>query len=114
MSVQRFTFKVSFGVFTGFELNRHLINEAKMKQDEQGEYVRYDDYKHLSDYCDHLVQFSKMPCLPKDLEVLRDANARLAEENLQAHKEIEAMMKKLADQQKIIDQMKNLLQNTEQ
>jgi hypothetical protein len=47
-----------------------------------GEMVEYKDYKHLSDYCDHLVEFSKLPCLPKDLEVLRKANEVFAEENI--------------------------------
>jgi hypothetical protein len=60
----------------------------------EGEYVSYMDYialsaklaevqaerDHLSEYADHLVSFSKMPCLPKDLENLREANTKLAEE----------------------------------
>lgn len=46
-----------------------------------GRYVKYEDYEHLSDYCDRLVKIGKLPCLPKDLENLRDANAKLAQEN---------------------------------
>lgn len=46
-----------------------------------GEYVEYKDYEHLSDYCDRLVEIGKLPCLPKDLENLRDANAKLAQQN---------------------------------
>ena len=46
-----------------------------------GEYVKYEDYKYLSDYCDRLVEVGKLPCLPKDLENLRKANASLAQEN---------------------------------
>lgn len=46
-----------------------------------GEYVAYEDYEHLSDYCDRLVEVSKLPCLPKDLENLREANAKFAQEN---------------------------------
>lgn len=46
-----------------------------------GEYVKYEDYEHLSDYCDRLVEIGKLPCLPKDLENLRKANASFAQEN---------------------------------
>jgi hypothetical protein len=49
---------------------------------ENGRYVEYKDYEHLSEYCDRIVQFSKLPCLPKDLEVLRKANEVFAEENI--------------------------------
>jgi hypothetical protein len=56
-----------------------------------GEFVKYEDYKYLSDYCDHLVSFSKLPCLPKDLENLREANAFFATENQQLKDEIERL-----------------------
>jgi regulator of replication initiation timing len=46
-----------------------------------GEYVKYKDYEYLSDYCDRLVEVGKLPCLPKDLENLRKANASFAQEN---------------------------------
>ena len=46
-----------------------------------GLYVKYEDYEHLSDYCDRLVEVGKLPCLPKDLENLRDANTKFAQEN---------------------------------
>lgn len=46
-----------------------------------GEYVKYEDYEYLSDYCDRLVEIGKLPCLPKDLENLRKANASFAQEN---------------------------------
>lgn len=55
-------------------------------EDSYGEYVKYSDYKEMSDYADRLVEFSKIPCLPKDLENLRDANSKFAIEN-QALKE---------------------------
>lgn len=68
---------------------------SHMIEDDEGEYVLYMDYvalntklvkiqaerDHLSEYTDHLVSFSKLPCLPKDLENLREANTKLAEEN---------------------------------
>ena len=46
-----------------------------------GRYVEYEDYEHLSDYCDRLVEIGKLPCLPKDLENLRNANTSFAQEN---------------------------------
>lgn len=36
---------------------------------------------HLREYTDYLVSFSKLPCLPKDLDNLREANLKFAEEN---------------------------------
>ena len=50
------------------------------KFDEQ-EYVTLEDYQYLTDYCDNLVAFAKISCLPKDLENLRAANLKLATEN---------------------------------
>ena len=61
----------------------------------EGGYVSYMDYvtlntrfaelqaekDYLSEYTDHLVSFSKLPCLPKDLENLREANIKLVEES---------------------------------
>lgn len=67
-------------------------------EDSYGDYVRYSDYKELSDYADSLVEFSKIPCLPKDLENLRNANANFAQENslLQARiRELEAEIRVL-------------------
>ena len=66
---------------------------------ENGRYVEYKDYEHLSDYCDHLVEFSKLPCLPKDLEVLRTANHNFAIEN--------------ADLQNTIDELKGQIEGWE-
>ncbi len=45
-----------------------------------GDYVKYEDYKWMSDYADRLVEFGNLPCLPKDLENLRAANTDLANE----------------------------------
>lgn len=56
-----------------------------------GEFVKYSDYKYLSDYCDHLVSFSKLPCLPKDLENLRESNTFFAIENQKLKDEIERL-----------------------
>jgi hypothetical protein len=36
------------------------------------------EVEHLRAYTDHLVEFSKLPCLPKDLENLRETNANFA------------------------------------
>ena len=54
-----------------------------------GDMVKYSDYKHLSDYCDHLVEFSKLPCLPKDLQLLREANHNFAIENADLQNTVE-------------------------
>jgi hypothetical protein len=40
-----------------------------------------DEVEHLREYTDHLVNFSKLPCLPKDLELLHSSNLELAMEN---------------------------------
>ena len=48
---------------------------------DNGRFVEYKDYEHLSDYCDRLVEVGKLPCLPKDLENLRNANTQFAIEN---------------------------------
>jgi len=69
---------------------KHLAN-GKLIESSKGEFVKYEDYKYLSDYCDHLVSFSKLPCLPKDLENLREANAFFATENQQLKDEIERL-----------------------
>lgn len=47
---------------------------AEMVLDSSGEWVRYEDYKELSEYADKLAEG-----LPKDIEVLRSANAALAQ-----------------------------------
>jgi len=95
MSVERFEFTIDYGVVSGNEYARHQISKASMLSKEDGSYVRYEDYAHLSEYCDYLVQFSKLPCLPKDLEVLRNANATFATENQTLRQENEEMAKKI-------------------
>jgi hypothetical protein len=49
---------------------------AEMELNSSGEWVRYNDYRELSEYADKLAE--GLPCLPKDIEVLRDANTTLA------------------------------------
>jgi len=46
------------------------------------------EVEHLRSYTDHLVVFSKLPCLPKDLDNLRNANISFAEENESLKNEI--------------------------
>lgn len=60
-----------------------------------GEYVKYEDYEHLSDYCNRLVEIGKLPCLPKDLENLRKANTFFAEENYKLHSTIDSLRDEL-------------------
>jgi hypothetical protein len=55
--------------------NGHL---SGLFENPDGDYVKYEDYKEMSDYADSLVEFGKLPCLPKDLENLRAANGNLA------------------------------------
>lgn len=56
------------------------VTDCGINEDPDGDYVKYDDYKWLSDYADRLVELGKLPCLPADLENLREANAALAME----------------------------------
>lgn len=50
-----------------------------------------DEVKHLREYTDHLVNFSKLPCLPKDLELLSSSNLELAMENEELKAQIATM-----------------------
>jgi hypothetical protein len=64
---------------------------------DNGRFVEYKDYEHLSDYCDRLVEVGKLPCLPKDLEVLRNfaiENADLRNIIDDLHNQLEGMEKK--------------------
>ena len=67
----------------------------EMQTDELGWYWAddvedlYAEVEHLREYTDHLVSFSKLPCLPKDLENLREANTKLAVENEELKKELD-------------------------
>lgn len=48
-----------------------------------GEWVSYVDYEELHEYTERLISFSKLPCLPADLDNLRKANTEFAVENQQ-------------------------------
>ena len=50
-----------------------------------------DEVKHLREYTDHLVDFCKLPCLPKDLELLSSSNLKLAMENEELKAQIATM-----------------------
>ncbi len=80
MEVPRYEFTVLYGAISDGNFTTPVISKASMSPKRTGSYVRYEDYKHLSDYCDHLVMFSKLPCLPKDLENLRNSNASMADQ----------------------------------
>ena len=74
------------------------VTEYGLVEDPIGEYVKYEDYTWMSDYADRLVEFGKLPCLPKDLENLREANSHFSQENciLQARvRELEAEVRSL-------------------
>lgn len=85
MEVKRYT--IEFDLDTG---------EIERIECPNGHYVEYKDYEHLSSYCDRLVEVGKLPCLPKDLENLRNANAKFAQENYElnvAIKDLEGEIK---------------------
>ena len=67
---------------------------------DNGRFVEYKDYEHLSDYCDRLVEVGKLPCLPKDLEVLRKANHDFAIENADLQNTIEDLKGQLEGMEK--------------
>jgi len=60
---------------------------AEMELDSSGEWVSYNDYRELSEYADKLAE--GLPCLPKDIEVLRDANATLAQRVFELEQQLE-------------------------
>ena len=64
---------------------------AEMVLDSSGEWVRYSDYKELSEYADKLAE--GLPCLPKDIEVLRDANAALAQRVFKLEEQLKNRLK---------------------
>ena len=66
-------------------------DDCSMSESSTGRWVRYEDYKWMADYADKLVEHSNLPCLPKDLEVLREANSQLAQ---RVH-ELEQMLLKI-------------------
>lgn len=80
------------------------VVDCGIVEDPAGEYVMYKDYIEMSDYADSLVEFGKLPCLPKDLEVLRAANSELAREvhmlrqvihNMKSEKNAEDMQRRI-------------------
>lgn len=54
--------------------------DGGVNEDPDGDMVMYEDYKEMAEYADRLVEFGKLPCLPKDLENLREANLAFAME----------------------------------
>jgi hypothetical protein len=60
---------------------------AEMELDSSGEWVSYNDYRELSEYADKLAE--GLPCLPKDIEVLRDANTTLARRVFELEQQLE-------------------------
>jgi hypothetical protein len=62
--------------------NRHIlvirgISSSLVVDNKNGPWVRYRDYVELQKYADTLAE--GLPCLPKDVEVLRNANVALAQ-----------------------------------
>jgi len=92
-------------------------NYDVMLVESDGPYVSWEDYKWMSDYADRLVQHKDMVCLPMDMENLRNANARLAEENNSLKEEIKELEEKsLAHKARIMrlrQEIKNIRAITE-
>lgn len=57
-------------------VKKYWFSNAPFRQEA---YVAFEDYEEVADYCDRLVDF--LPCLPKDVDNLREANGRFAIEN---------------------------------
>jgi hypothetical protein len=72
----------------GNAIESYIVSELEGLENSENSEELLEEVKHLRDYTDHLVQFSKLPCLPKDLENLRVANGQLAEENHRLKNEI--------------------------
>jgi hypothetical protein len=52
------------------------VTDCGLLEYPEGDLIFYEDYKELSAYADKLAE--GLPCLPKDIEVLRNANTVLA------------------------------------
>lgn len=74
---------------------------------DNGRFVEYKDYEHLSDYCDRLVEVGKLPCLPKDLENLRNANTQFAIENEDLKQKNQALKIAIQDYSNELEGMEN-------
>ena len=61
----------------------YIFDEDMIVESLHGRYVLYKDYKEMADYAERLVEHGNLPCLPKDLENLREANASFAQENFE-------------------------------
>ena len=74
---------------------------------DNGRFVEYKDYEHLSNYCDRLVEVGKLPCLPKDLENLRNANTQFAIENEELKQKNQALKIAIQDYSNELEGMEN-------
>jgi hypothetical protein len=54
--------------------------DCGMEKSNDGRWVLFEDYEKMCDYADRLVEHGNLPCLPADLDNLRNANAALATE----------------------------------
>lgn len=66
--------------FVGLKDYQKLLEENK---------ILSADLEHFKDYADRLVEFGNLPCLPKDLENLREANAQFTQDNHELLKLVE-------------------------
>lgn len=68
-------------------------DKVSMEKSSDGKFVRYEDYKWMSDYADRLVEHKDMVCLPADLKNLSDSNAALAQENFELKQLLKQLLK---------------------
>lgn len=74
------------------KVRRFSINkEGRLYPTLDGEYVRYEDYRMTEDYANRLVELESLPCLPKDLEILRESNTEFASANFELHAAIDQL-----------------------
>lgn len=60
-----------------------MDGDIQMGEHEAGAFVQWEDYEWMSDYAQRLVEHGNLPCLPKDLENLRETNTSFAMENFE-------------------------------
>lgn len=72
-----------------------MSHKPEMAETADGDWVTFEEYKELADYADRLVDFGKPPCLPKDLENLREANTRFAQDNHTLQSRLDRLVEKL-------------------
>lgn len=90
-----------------------MTGEARMGKSKKGFYVKYKDWKEMSDYADRLVSLGNLPCLPADLENLRESNAAMADEIEHLRTKYEKVSRDESEYTPLQDYFKNVVLNSE-